>query len=118
MPGFGPLPPGTDITKMLTKIFGEGEKPTDPDAAVEQPAASEALDIAGTSEPEAAVEVATPTEQEDAESSSLQISTREQQHAEGDFVQRDNNTALHNSISDDETEERKIRRLHGGALPQ
>jgi hypothetical protein len=114
MPGFGALPPGTDITKMLTKIFGE--EPTEP--GPDEPAVSEALDIAGKSEPpEAAAEVASPTE-EHAESSSPQISTREQQHAQGDFVQRDNNTALHNSISDDETEERKTRRPHGGALPQ
>jgi hypothetical protein len=113
MPGFGPLPPGTDITKMLTKIFGE--EPTEP--GPDEPAASEALDIARKSEPKAAVEVASLTE-EHAESSSPQISTGEQQLAQSDFVQRDNNTAPHNSNSDDDSEERKNRQRHGSALPQ
>ena len=29
MPGFGALPPGTDIKKMVAQIFGDGEKPAD-----------------------------------------------------------------------------------------
>ena len=33
MPGFGTLPPGTDIKKMLAQIFGDGEKPVAADAA-------------------------------------------------------------------------------------
>src|SRR6266852_2535213 len=46
MPGFGALPPGTDIKKMLAQIFGEGEKPAAAEAAAEKPAAPEAPDIA------------------------------------------------------------------------
>ena len=30
MPGFGALPEGTDIKKMVAQIFGEGEKPAEP----------------------------------------------------------------------------------------
>ena len=46
MPGFGALPPGTDIKKMLAQIFGDGEKPAAADAAAEKPAALQAPDIA------------------------------------------------------------------------
>src|SRR3954452_2832661 len=46
MPGFGALPPGTDIKKMLAQIFGDGEKPVAANAAKENPPASEAPGIA------------------------------------------------------------------------
>src|SRR6185369_9340130 len=46
MPGFGALPPGTDIKKMLAQIFGDGEKPAAADGAEEKRAALEAPDIA------------------------------------------------------------------------
>ena len=38
MPGFGALPAGTDIKKMVAQIFGDGEKPTDADVGAGQPA--------------------------------------------------------------------------------
>src|SRR4051794_40072517 len=46
MPGFGALPPGTDIKKMLAQIFGEAEKPVAAEAVAEKPAAIEPPDIA------------------------------------------------------------------------
>jgi hypothetical protein len=118
MPGFGALPPGTDIKKMLAQIFGDDEKPAAADAAAENPAAVEAPDIAeqiASPEPLANVSSATG---EEAESLPPEITTGGQQIAQGDFVQRDNNTAPHNNIPDDESEEPKSRRHHGGALPQ
>ena len=33
MPGFGALPPGYDVKKLVAQIFGDGEKPAEPDAA-------------------------------------------------------------------------------------
>ena len=33
MPGFGALPPGYDVRKLLAQIFGDGEKPADGNAA-------------------------------------------------------------------------------------
>jgi hypothetical protein len=125
MPGFGALPPGTDIKKMLAQIFGDGEKPVAADAAdtrKENPSASEAPGIAGQiAPPEPSVEAASATD-EKAEPSPLETSTGEQQIAQSGFVQRDNNTAPHNNSSDDDSdddsEEPKNRRQHGGALPQ
>ena len=115
MPGFGALPPGTDITKMLAQIFGEGEKPADPDAAIEPPAVSEPSPIAKESAaPEVAVEAAEPAGE------NVEVFPPDSFAASGqaDFVHRNNNTAVHKSSSDDDTVERKTRRHHGGALPQ
>jgi hypothetical protein len=118
MPGFGPLPPGTDIKKMLAQIFGEGEKPLSVDAVSEKPAALQAPEmVEQIAPPEAAAEVASPTD-ERVEASPPEMTTGAQQIAQSEFVQRDNNTALHNNSSNDDSEEPKSRRHHGSALPQ
>ena len=118
MPGFGALPPGTDIKKMLAQIFGDGEKPATADAVTEKPAALEAPDIAEQiAPPEPSSEESSATGGNE-ESSKPEITTGRRQIAQADFVQRDNNTALHNNTADDESEEPKNRRHHGGALPQ
>jgi len=118
MPGFGELPPGTDIKKMLAQIFGDGEKPATADAVTEKPAALEAPDIAEQiAPPEPPAEESSATGEKE-ESSKPDITTGSRQIAQADFVRRDNNTASHNNSSDDEPEEPKNRRQHGGALPQ
>jgi hypothetical protein len=121
MPGFGELPPGTDIKKMLAQIFGDDEKPTTADAAnatKEKPSAPEAPGIAEQiAAPEPPAEAASANEEKE-EPSLPETATGGQQIAQADFVQRDNNTASHNNSSDDESEEPKNRRQHGGALPQ
>jgi len=118
MPGFGALPPGTDIKKMLAQIFGDEEKPVAAEAAAEKPVALEAPDIVGQiASPEPPSEVSSAAAEEE-ESSKPETATGGRQIAQADFVQRDNNTASHNNSSDDESEEPKTRRQHGGALPQ
>ena len=117
MPGFGALPPGTDIKKMLAQIFGDGEKPAASDAVTEKPTALEAPDIAQqTAPPEPAFEEPSATAEKE-ESSKPEITTGRRQIAQADFVHRDNDTAMHNNTPDDEPEERKNRRHHGSALP-
>ena len=118
MPGFGALPPGTDIKTMLAQIFGDGEKPTATDAAEEKPAALEASDIAEQIAPPEPPSEESSAAAEKEESSKPEITTGSRQIAQADFVQRDNNTASHNNSSDDVPEEPKNRRQHGGALPQ
>jgi hypothetical protein len=117
MPGFGRLPEGYDIKKLVAQIFGESEKPLEADIAVSKPADPQAQHIAK--------EIAAPDSQTDValsegepESGPPTMSASEQQVAQSDFVQRDNNTASHNSISGDETEEHTRPRQHGSALPQ
>ena len=118
MPGFGALPPGTDIKKMLAQIFGDGEKPAATDAAEENPAALEAPDIAEQIAPPEPPSEESSAAREKEESSKPEITTSGQQTVQADFVQRDTNTASHNNSSDDDAEEPKNRRHHGGALPQ
>ena len=117
MAGFGELPPGYDVKKLLAQIFGDGEKPADPAAAADEPTDPQPSLIAE--------EIAAPSPAEAAASTSGEgsprppnISSGEQQIAQNDFVQRDNSVALHNSHSDADTEEPANRRQHGGALPQ
>ena len=100
------------------RFSATSEKPADADAAAGKPA--------GRKHPSIASEIAAPASQADAriarrrsENPARQRFRRaSQQVAQSDFVQRDNNIASHNSSSDDETEEPKNRRQHGGALPQ
>jgi hypothetical protein len=111
MPGFGALPPGTDIKKLLAQIFGD-EKPDAPDPVAEKPAAP----------PEIAKEIEAPAEplrQASAEAPPVPSpSSMAEQLPRPDMVQRDNNIATHKSNSDDETQDHGTRRQHGGALPQ
>jgi hypothetical protein len=117
MPGFGALPPGTDIKKMLAQIFGDNEKPASADAAADKPAVAEATDSAEqTAPPSSLSDASAPGEKE--ELSPPEITTGGQQIVQPDFVQRDNNTASHNNTSGDDSEEPKNRRHHGSALPQ
>jgi hypothetical protein len=118
MPGFGPLPPGYDIKTLVAQIFSNSEKPPDPAAPANKAADPQATHIAE----EIAPPVSPPAVAQGAtykdEASPPDVPVGEQPVALNDFVQRDTNIATHNSISDDDAEERKNRRQHGGALPQ
>jgi hypothetical protein len=121
MPGFGALPEGYDVTKLMTQIFGEGdetEKPVDTHAAVDGPPGSQMASNAGENVQSADAEDTTPLPAREATSGSPAIPGPGTSSGQDDIVQRDNITAPHKSISDDETEEPKKRRAHGGALPQ
>ena len=117
MPGFGALPEGTDITKLVGQIFGDEEKPTEADIGAGKPADPQASPVAK--------EIAAPDSRADValsegppKSDPQNISASERQVAQSNLVQRDNNTASHNSIPGDDSEERTRRRQHGTALPQ
>ena len=101
MPGFGALPPGTDIKKMLAQIFGDGEKPAATDAAAEKPAARSPRHCGANRPLEPPSEKSSATGGKE-EFSKPEITTGSRQIAQADFVQRDNNTASHNNSSDDD----------------
>ena len=117
MPGFGALPEGTDIKKLVAQIFGEEEKPTEANIGAGKPADPQT--------PLVTKEIAAPDSQADValsegppKSDPQNTSASERQVVQSSLVQRDNNTASHNSIPGDESEERTHRRQHGTALPQ
>ena len=117
MPGFGALPEGTDITKLVAQIFGEKKsrptltphRPTGRPTGTRYAQRNCGTQVSGTASP--------CTEGAD-ENRRPQNPAGERQVVQSDFVQRDNNTASHNSSSGDEPEERKSRRQHGTAFPQ
>jgi hypothetical protein len=125
--GFGALPPGYDVKKLVAQIFGESGKETDSDTTASNPTRSPAApptaNIAG--------KIATPAASADAASSSPVNQLRDAPteatgeesagaiQSDGNFVRRDNNNiASHNNNSSNEIEDGKKRRPHGGALPQ
>jgi hypothetical protein len=125
VPGFGDIPPGTNIKKMIAEIFGEvdraAERAARPEAATPAPAEPQAPAVAAESLPaesRAAAE-GTPGTSDDAQPAGLAGAAED--HAIGvqtDIVQRNSNTASQQSISESSPEENRRRRQHGGALPQ
>jgi hypothetical protein len=118
MAGFGELPPDYDVKKLLAQIFSDGEKETPPDIAADQPADPQTSLIAEQIAAPVPPAEGAQSAEEKPEPGSPIISAGEQQVAQADIVHRNNNAASHNSIADDESEEPKSRRQHGGALPQ
>ena len=117
MPGFGALPEGYDVKKLVAQIFGEHGQEED-ESKKEQLAApqppgtmDESSHRPAPTEPAAAAENQPPGDGADPAGPGQQIT-------EADFVQRDNNIASHKSIRPDDPEEPKTRRHHGSALPQ
>ena len=105
MPGFGALPEGTDIKKLVAQIFGEGEKPAEPRrlkpaAVVRRPEIADERRRQLASEPHAA----RPSTRADEYPISAKATSERDQST---VVHRDNNIATHNSIADDEAEEPK-----------
>ena len=125
MPGFGALPPGYDVKKLVAQIFSGSEKQADPDATAEKPAdqqppqiAPQAPQIAEKIEPPGALAEAAASSAGERESDAPETSPDQAALVQSEIVQRDNNVATHNSIPDEATAEPKHRRPHGGALPQ
>ena len=117
MPGFGALPDGTDIKKLLAQIFGEEEKPADADIGAGNPTDPQAPHIANEiAAPDTQGDLAFPEGEPQSDPQNTSASGRPV--AQSDLVRRNNNIATHNSISDDEAREHTRRRQHGTALPQ
>jgi hypothetical protein len=109
MPGFGSLPDGYDVKKMVAQIFGQGESAPVPEAT-EPPLSSPPEQIASQTEPrepDQAEREAVP----DPASAPVQV-------AEAEIVHRTSIAAAHNSHPDDATDQPKLPRQHGGALPK
>jgi hypothetical protein len=120
MPGFGDIPMGYDLKKMVAEVFGELEKTAEPASAAPpgspQPQATQ---IAGESKQPAPE--ALPNEDHHDEVPALPASAAPKRmlaSLSDDFVQRDNITASQHNIPDDEILKPKTRAPHGRALPK
>ena len=118
MPGFGGLPEGYDVRKLVAQLFSGSDKPTETKAALDRPPAPQMASIASENVSSASGDDATPLPATEQISRSPEGPGLAQPAGRADIVQRDNNIASHNSIPGDEIEEPKNRRSHGGALPQ
>jgi hypothetical protein len=117
MPGFGPLEPGYDIKKAVAQLFGDIEKPPGQDAVTDKPAATKETRIAEATAPPDPSNAERPAEVEPATDVAA-MPADEQRTSDAGFVQSSKNIASHNDAPDSDSSERKIRRQHGGALPQ
>jgi hypothetical protein len=119
--GFGELPPGTDIRKLVARVLGETEEETaERDPAASQPAAEASAIKRGTAasaEPEPAP-AAADASAAGAFKSEVPPPEVKVAQVQDNISQRNNNTATHNSVSEPQDEQPKIRRGHGRALPK
>jgi Protein of unknown function (DUF3306) len=116
MPGFGDIPVGYDLKKMVAEVFGEldrkAEQPAQPSDQVA--VHSQPLQPVGESGDHRAPAAAPSNEAADQPDGSVTAAGP----STSDFVQRDSNAALQNSSPQDDPGERKIFRTHGRALPK
>jgi len=120
MAGFGELPPGTDIKKLLAQVFGERDEPVTSEHASE-PAGTQAPQCAEEIPPSApaAADALTPGSAKDASPASpMESHQAALQSVPAEVVQRNIDIASHNDSSTDEPDAQSHRRPHGGALPQ
>jgi hypothetical protein len=102
MPGFGALPLGFDVKKLVAQIFGDEDKPAAP-----SPIAAASSEAAPQPEPMPASSIAAEP------LSSLP------QMAEAELVHRTDDPAAQHRVADDGSEEdAPPRPTHGGALPR
>jgi hypothetical protein len=125
VPGFGEMPPGYDIKKMIAQIFGEAEPATEqaaiPQTTQQSAGEPQALAPAPESQP-AETAVATAGDPETGpDAQPVRVSALPDAPAEPlqtDFVQRETNIATQQSALESSPAESKRRRHHGGALPR
>jgi hypothetical protein len=118
MPGFGALPEGYDIKKLVAQIFGERDPEAEAKLKTEPPALAQAPQLSGESDHPAAAEKQREAAENPAVDAQEPSPGTNGHLSEADFVQRDNIVASHKSNTSEKTEEPKVRRQHGSALPQ
>jgi len=111
MPGFGNLPDGYDVKKMVAQVFGQRDEAA-PEAAEPVPPSS-SVQVAGQQPPDAE-HLDQPAEREaDSDTAAAPVLV-----AEAEIVQRESIAAMHKSNPGDSPEQPKLPRQHGGALPK
>jgi hypothetical protein len=116
MPGFGALPDGYDIKKLLAQVFGDRDPEADK-LKSEPTAVAQAPELTTESVKSSAPVEATAAESQPPGEEALLANPR-LLSVEANLVQRDNIIASHQSNPPIETEEPQARRQHGSALPQ
>jgi hypothetical protein len=118
VPGFGDLPPGYDVKKVVAQLFGGQNAPRETVSQSAPPAHPESTaESQGTAEQTAAPSPATAPERSFAE-----LTTRPGElppaSSEDNIVRRDSDIASQYLSPQEEPKQRKPAHKHGGALPK
>jgi hypothetical protein len=111
MPGFGSLPEGYDVKKMVAQVFGQRDAPAPEVVEPVSPSSSVQIVRQEPQEPEHPDQPAESAAVSDTASTPVQV-------AEAEIVQRESIAATHKSNPDDSSDQLKLPRQHGGALPK
>lgn len=118
LPGFGELPPGTDIRKLLAQVFGEADKGTgEIDAPHPPPSTAADTQVAAIAE-ESTSQTGPLASLAPPEAGAAGAEATAVPQLQGEIVHRDNNIASQHSNSRDQAGREKIPRPHGRALPK
>jgi hypothetical protein len=125
VPGFGDMPPGYDIKKMIAQIFGEADPAAEqaPIAQTGQQSGNEPQATAAAPESQPAeTAAATASDSETAgDARPVRLSAPPEispEPSHTDFVRRETDIAAQQNAPQPPPAEPKRRRQHGGALPQ
>jgi hypothetical protein len=123
--GFGELPPGTDLKKLVAEVFGDAEEPAIDGGTSDQgtSTAEPAQAAPGPQEPASPARLAAASSP-DSDGSDQALASPPLERlavaspAADDLVHRDNIIATHNSNTKVDTDQPEVRRRHGRAVPK
>jgi hypothetical protein len=121
VPGFGDMPPGFDVKKMIAEIFGEADR-TEQTALAEseQPSPMEPQATAATPEspPARTAAAAAPHPEIETDVQPVRLPATDAAREPSSIVQSNNDIATQQDASETTSTRQTHRRHHGGALPQ
>jgi hypothetical protein len=124
VPGFGGMPPGYDIRKMISQIFGEADQPpretTAPERAQTLAVEAQAPTPAELTQAEASLPATGPAGMaSDLQPASMQVASQTpSEPSQSNLVQRESNVAMRQDGLESDSKSEGRRPRHGGALPK
>jgi hypothetical protein len=120
VPGFGGMPPGYDIRKMISQIFGEADQPPRETRAQTLAVEAQAPTPAELTQVEASLPAAGPAGiASDIQPASMQVASQTpSEPSQSNLVQRESNVAMRQDGLESDSKSEGRRPRHGGALPK
>ncbi len=118
VPGFGDLPPGYDVKKVVAQLFGGQDGPSETVPQTAPPAHSESTAKSQNTAEKTATSAPPTTAEQRLATASGQPEEAAPASADGTMVRRKNNTASQYCGAEEEPKQPKPARKHGGALPE
>ena len=120
VPGFGDIPAGTDLTKMIAEIFGETRRPSEDATPVETASADATAQVPPATEESAAEAPPHDSVESQAVDSIRSIGPSDAKYAEepAQIVRHNKISASQQNLAQESPAASTARRSHGGALPK